>query len=425
MPALQSGTAQLKKTPDVSQTNLDRASAALSLRPRLENNRRCKLHLRRIQFASTAAVEKAGIDIDVVERAPITESILANGEITYDQTRVARLSSRVPGTIWHVYKQVGDRVKRGELLAIIDAVAVGRAKGELLQALVQMNYHRANHQRLANLGGGTVAGRRVQEAETAWRDAKVRVLAAQQTLVNLGLPVAIDALQGLSEDQLARRIRVLGLPRSIVERLDPANTTANLVPITAALDGTVVAREVVAGEVVDTSKILFTVADTAHMWLSLNVRLEDAKYLAIGQAVRFRPDGSDRDAMATISWISTGVDRQTRTVKVRAELANPSGQLRDETFGAGRIVLREEKDAVVVPSDAVHWEGCCHIVFVRDKTFFDEDSYKVFHARNVRLGAKTEDYTELIAGVLPGEVIVTQGSGVLRAELLKGNLGPG
>jgi multidrug efflux pump subunit AcrA (membrane-fusion protein) len=99
--------------------------------------------------------------------------------------------------------------------------------------------------------------------------------------------------------------------------------------------------------------------------------------------------------------------------------------MRDETFGAGEVVLREEQDAIIVPSDAIHWEGCCHVAFVRDKNYFKEGSYKVFHTRSVRPGATMGDNVEVIAGLLPGEVVVTKGSGILRAELLKGNLGAG
>jgi membrane fusion protein, heavy metal efflux system len=107
-------------------------------------------------------------------------------------------------------------------------------------------------------------------------------------------------------------------------------------------------------------------------------------------------------------------------------LSNPNGQLRNETFGTGRIILREEQEAIVVPNEAIHWEGCCHIVFVRDKGYFSsKDSPKVFHIRTVRLGAKTDKNTEIIAGVLPGEVVATKGSDMLRAELLKNNLGEG
>ena len=186
------------------------------------------------------------------------------------------------------------------------------------------------------------------------------------------------------------------------------------------MDGIIVARQVVAGEVVDASRVLFQLADTSRMWLTLNVSVEDAGKLALGQPVRFRPDGSRDEVSGKLVWISTTADQQTRMVTVRAELPNPKGQLRNETFGAGRIVLREEQEAIVVPNEAIHWEGCCHVVFVRDKGYFDSpDSPKVFHIRTVRLGARNEKFTEIIAGVLPGEVVATKGSDVLRAELLE------
>ena len=65
------------------------------------------------------------------------------------------------------------------------------------------------------------------------------------------------------------------------------------------------------------------------------------------------------------------------------------------------------------------------MVFVRDKNFLNEGAPKVFHVRTVRPGVQNGPYTEIIAGLLPGEVIATQNSAVLRAELLKNNLGEG
>ena len=126
-----------------------------------------------------------------------------------------------------------------------------------------------------------------------------------------------------------------------------------------------------------------------------------------------------------MSWISTAVDDQTRTVKVRVDLPNLDGRLRANTFGTGRIVLREEPNAIVVPSEAVHWDGDCHVVFVRDKDFLREGAPKFFHVRKVRLGVKNGDTTEIIVGLMPGEVIASRNSVVLEAQLLKSNLGAG
>ena len=419
--------AQLKQVPVIPQADLDRAARALTTAERLANNSVCKNYQRPIQFASLEAVEKAGVDVELVERQPIVESIAASGEISYDETRFANLSPRVAGTVCRVVKNVGDQVRAGDILAVVDAVDVGRAKTDLIRALAQETLREKTLARLTSLSStGIVPGRRAQEAEAAYAHARAQVLSAQQSLHNLGLPVNVEQLRGLPEAELVERLRRLGLPESFVHEFDSLNPTANALPIRAPMDGVIVARQVVAGEVVDASRVLFQVADTRQMWLTLNVPLEEAARLAMGQPVRFHPDGNHGEVSGSLVWISTAADPETRMVMVRAELPNPSGRLRDETFGTGQIILREEQDAIVVPNEAVNWEGCCHVIFVRDKGYFDrEDSPKVFHIRTVRLGAKTKKFTEIIAGVFPGEVVATKGSDVLRAELLKNNLGEG
>jgi len=416
--------AQLKETPAIFRDDLRRAEIALATRQRSENDPTCKLHLRRIQFASREAADKAGIDIGLVGRGPITETIEANGEVRYDPTRVARLASRAAGTVWRVEKNVGDAVQKGDLLALVDAAAVGQAKAELLQAVAQLNLQDQTLDRLERLGDA-IAQRRLQEVEAARQEAEAAVRKALQSLANLGLSITLDDARVSSGRDLAARLHFLGLPPSVSQSLDPQHSTANLIPLTAPRDGVVVGRDVVSGEVIDTTKTLFTVVDNRTMWLVLDVPLEDARYARDGQKVVFRPDGSTEERTGQITWISTRIDAQTRTVQVRAEIPNDDGHLRDESFGGGRIEIREEDNAIVVPKDAIHWEGCCHVAFVRDRDYLAEGSYKVFHTRMVRPGITNGDYTEVIAGLLPGEVIVTKGSDVLRAELLKGNLGAG
>jgi multidrug efflux pump subunit AcrA (membrane-fusion protein) len=419
--------AQLKKPPLVTDADRERAARALATLSRPDNNSVCKNYRRRIQFASLEGVKKAGVDVALVVRQPIVESISATGQITYDQTRFASLSSRLPGTVWQVEKNVGDRVRAGEVLALVDAAEVGKAKSELMQALVQEEFTKQLVDRLASLSSqGIVAGRQAQTAQADYVQARARLLSAQQSLLNFGLPLKVEALRGLSEADLLGHLRWLGIPESISRSFPASEATANLLPVRAPLDAVVVERQVVAGEAVDASRVLFQLADTSRMWLTLNVSVENVGKLGLGQAVRFQSEGVRDEAAGTLVWISTTADQQTRMVTVRAELLNPQGQLRNETFAAGRIILREEPEVIAVPKEAVHWEGDCHIVFVRDKGYFDsQDSPKVFHIRTVRLGASNEKSTEIIAGILPGEVVATKGSDVLRAELLKNSLGEG
>jgi cobalt-zinc-cadmium efflux system membrane fusion protein len=112
-------------------------------------------------------------------------------------------------------------------------------------------------------------------------------------------------------------------------------------------------------------------------------------------------------------------------VKVRVNLPNLEGKLRANTFGHGHVVLREEPNAILVPTQAVHVEGGNSYLFVRDKDFRKEGAPKVFHTRTVRVGARDERNTEIIAGVLPGELVATKNSTMIMAELLRGKIGEG
>lgn len=458
--------AQVEVSPQITLADRERAEKALALIERTENNSKCPLYRRRVQFASVEAMKKADVDVAVAQEQPMVEVIPAHGEITFDQTRVARISSRVQGTAWRIYAEVGQKVKCGELLGFVDAAEVGRAKSDyiLAAATTEAKSRLLNRLRTAanelksvvdlktryvervkkavqeNLlpqatlqeAQGSLSDAQLQaiktnaemdEAEAQRQEAHIRRFNAQQALANLGLNLRTEDVADLSIDRLTEEIRLIGFPEAM--RKDQGATSANLLPILAPFDGVVVTRDVVVGEVLDSTKLLFVVADVSRMWLTLNVRQEDAKYVSLGQPVRFAIDSGGVRPTGQVTWISTAADEKTRTVRLRAELPNPDGQLRASTFGAGQIVLREEKQAVVVPNEAVHWDGSCYVVFVRNKDFFKENAPKVFHPRTARLGAKDDQYTEIIAGVLPGEVVASKGSGLLRASLLKNNLGAG
>ncbi|MBM4078398.1 MAG: efflux RND transporter periplasmic adaptor subunit [Planctomycetes bacterium] len=378
----------------------------------------CQTHAMRVQFASAEAVRKVGVKVEAVQERPMPAYVRANGEIEYDPTRVARVSARVSGTVCCVDKEIGQSVKKGDVLALVDAAEVGRAKSALLEAVALVDVKEKALKRIqASAESGFRTQAELQEAEAALREARVRLFNAQQSLINLGLDVRAEDLAKLSEGKLAEHVRLLGLPDAAAKSAHARTLTANLIPVAAPLDGVVIAREVVAGEVVDSSKMLFIVADVRRMWLALDVRLEDAGALALGQTVVFRPDGSpDAAATGQLTWISTAVDEKTRTVKARADFDNPEGRLRAHMFGTARITVREAAKAVAVPNDALHWEGCCHVAFVRAAD-------DVFHVRKVRLGAKTGMFTEILVGLLPGEVVATQGSYVLKSQILKSTLG--
>ena len=404
----------MKPLEPASADELERVLKAFAARERATNDPLCLASGSRVRVASKEAAEKLGIDVAPVWEAAMTETISASGEVSFDATRVARLAARVPGTAWRVTKQIGDPVKAGELLAVIDAAEVGKSKTEFLQAIVQV---RLKAQSLANLKNAPVPERQKKEAEAARRDAEVRLLSAEQALVNLGLAVKSAEFGKLEVDDIAKQLQRLGLSRELSKTSADTDLPGTLLPVRAPLDGVVMQVDVIAGEVVDPEDVLFVVADARQMWVNLNVPAVDARWVQAGQAVRFRPDGIKSDFTGEVGWIGTSADETTRTIPVRVVMPNDNGKLRASALGVGRIVLREEPHAITVPNEAVQTVGGCQVVFVRDKDFLKPNGPKLFHARMVRTGAKDATNTEIIVGVAIGEVVVSKGSTLLADEL--------
>jgi cobalt-zinc-cadmium efflux system membrane fusion protein len=242
------------------------------------------------------------------------------------------------------------------------------------------------------------------------------VLGAEQALINIGLNVSAAELAELPFEQLAQRLQRLGLPSEFAQ-LEDESIPGTLLPIVSPLDGTVTQCDLIAGEVVDPTRRLFTIADPSRLVLTLHVAPADAAHVQIGQVVHFRPDGALREAATQVSWIAAAAKERTRTVPIRAELNNEDGRLLASSFGLGRIVLRSEPNAVVVPKEAIQSDGDCQLVFVRDKYFLKPGGPKVFHVRTVRTGARDAKNTEVIVGILPGEVVAAKGSEILLNEL--------
>lgn len=368
-----------------------------------------------LEFESAEFVDKAGIDVAGAWTSAMTESISASGELQFEPSRVARLSARVPGTAWRVFKTVGDRVKIGDVLAIVDAAEVGKAKAEFQQALVQS---RLKQVALGNLvsAGTAVSARHRQEAEAAARESEVRLLSAEQALVNLGLPVRASDYRGLALDDVVRKMRWLGISDAVSSDSSAQSGSANLLPIRSTLNGVILTASVVVGEVVDAGRVLFVVVDPSRLWLTLHVGQDDARRVAIGQIVRFRPDGLTRDYAGQVTWIGTTADETTRRVPVRVELKNDDGTLRASSLGLGRIIVREEPNAVVVPNDAIQTVLGSTVVFVRDANFLKAGGPKAFQIRVVRTGARDDQNTEIIEGLRPNEIVASKGALVLLNE---------
>ncbi|MDB5312615.1 MAG: czcB 4 [Gemmataceae bacterium] len=380
-----------------------------------------------IRFGSEDEVREAGLVMTTAHRAVLEDVVTATGEVGYNQYRVGQVSCRVPGHVYSIRTRLGQTVKKGDVLALIDSEQVGRAKAEYLQEVFLTHYKTNLLRRFRSTGSGVVPERTILDAEAAMKEAELRRFMTQQRLINLGLTPPDPKADSLtSPEEYARHIQFLGLPDDLIATLQPRPQTANLIPLVSPLDGVVTRQEAVAGDVVSPEKAQFVVADVSVMWINLSVRKEDAGRLRLGQPVRFTAAGLPAPVCGTLEWVGHEADEKTRTLRARCEAANPrpagagadEGRLlRANLFGSATVVTGRREGAVVVPDAAVQrMPDGTMIVFVRrpDGVTFDP--------RRVRTGLSRDGVTEVVTGVEPGEAVVTEGSYVLKSELMKDSL---
>lgn len=373
-----------------------------------------------LKFDSRDAFEKSGIEIVPIRVRSMGDSIRANGMIDFDQHHVARVSGIVSGKVWRVQRRLGDSVKKGEVLALIESVQVGEAKARFLTALA-ISQTRDETVRILESVSSIIAQRQLREAKLTAQEARIELLNAEQTLSNLGLQAKIEEFAKLGEVERTVHIRFLGLPESIANEIRSTQMTSNLIPLTAPFDGIVIGRDVGLGEIVEPARPLFEVADVSRMWIVLNVRKEDAYKLRLGQKIRFQGDGSNEPVESTVSWIANEVDDVKRTLVVRGELNNrlrkdfgsesANFAYKAKTFGTGMIEVVGKPDALVVPREAVLDDGDKRYVFMQ----LDD---RTFRAIEVKTGLEDGEGIEILSGLPREGRLAGRGSHVLKSQML-------
>ena len=409
----------------------------------------------------------AGLEDAPARQQSLAEYVEAPAVLAFDHIRYAQVSPRVIGTAWRVDRHEGEDVKKGDVLALLASETVGTTKAELLGAWIQHEVRLKTLRRLADPPPDAVPERAVREAELNLREAKVRLVNSQQALANIGLTLHLKDLNNLSDEEVANKVRLLGLPakkahsgkNSMASRgqnedtnlTDEKDLPGNLLPLVAPFDGLVIRHDLNVGEVAGPTQAPFVVSDVSRLSVMMDVRQEDAPKLAVGQSVEFRANATNQSAIGTLKWISAEVDPKTRTVRARADIQNPGRRLRPATFGRVSIQV-SSKGALTVPDNALQWDGRSHRVFIR----LDD---KTYDPRVALLGGRSSGQTELLdnrallaaslvggfacaqRGPLPGswlspsarrrmlqrvrkgERVVTTGSHVLKSELLKNRIG--
>jgi len=185
----------------------------------------------------------------------------------------------------------------------------------------------------------------------------------------------------------------------------------------APIDGVVMERKVAAGELVDKSKELFTISDPAQLWVIAEVKERDAGSLRVGQEATFEVLSYPGERFhGNIVRLGSEIEKESRTLEARIEADNGDGRLKPGMFADIEITTDVLQDALVISDAALQAEEDKQIAFVA----LDANR---FQKRVLELGLEHGGKVQILGGLKEGENVVTEGSFILKSEMLKGELG--
>jgi cobalt-zinc-cadmium efflux system membrane fusion protein len=342
----------------------------------------------RIRLKTDDTARLAGIETVKAVNGRTTTELFAPATIVHDATRIAHVNARSPGIVRRLHVDVGDTVKTGTVLAVVESAEVGAEQSRYAAAASQV--------RLAE-----VKFRRESELHQRGISARMEVEAAEQELA-----------------QARAEHAALGSSLGIV---DAAAGSGGTYALTAPFPGVVTKRAVSLGQYIGTEEALFEIVDTSTLWAEVAVPEADLAAVRVGSAVAVTVDAlGDREFSGTVAHLAPGVDPLTRTARVRVRLANHAGLLRANMFGKARIRLGSAQATAAVPRAAVQEAKSVQLAFVR----LGPAEYETRRVRVVP-GRWDAELVDLASGIEPGEEVVVAGSFFLKTETLKDSIGAG
>lgn len=318
--------------------------------------------------------------------AMVGMSMTVAARVEVDETRVTRAGSPLMGRITALSVQEGEHVRNGQVLALLNSTGLTDAQLGFLKALSQRQLAQRAVDRAQVLLKADVIG----VAELQRREAEQQQASAE-----------LDA----AEDQLS----LLGMTTEGIEELRRTRVLNSVTSVRAGMDGTVLARKVTLGQVVQPADTVCEIADLSAVWLVADVPEQNAGHLAVGAAVEAEIAALPGEkVLGHLSFVSSTVNSETRTVRVRMNLPNPRRRFKPAMLAT--MVLKEQPQRQrMLPSSAVVREGNDEYVFVQE----DANRFKL---RAVVLGAEVDGRRVLVDGVTPGEKVVLAGAFHLNNE---------
>lgn len=347
---------------------------------------------------SVGALEAAALQMAPAELRPFRRLIRVTGELKFDPNRLSRIGPRIDGRIVRLDANVGDTVRRGQVLAELVSVELGRAKAEFLGRKAKLELARTNYDREKRLRSrGISSEKELLEAEAAQIEAQVELDSAESAL------------------------HVLGLSEQEIQSLKTQDHGLSGFAVRAPLSGRVIERAVTLGEMAEPTTTLFVIADLGELWAQLRLYEKDLSAVEIGAPVTLKLAAfPDQSLNGTISYIADTLDETTRTAQARVVLKNPDGKLKPGMFLTASIgaSVGELQETLAIPEEALQRVEGRLMVFVAE-------GERSFRAHEVQVGAVSGGYAQILSGLEPGAQIVAQGSFILKSELSKAEMGGG
>lgn len=348
-----------------------------------------------IQFASAETFTRSGLSIEPVIAASGLHEIEAPAELVFDQQAAANLTLPIRASVVLWLVEPGQTVREGQVLAICESPEAARLKGDYLEACADAERHEKDQLRQDELF------------------ARNLIDAASYELAKADAQGAI-AHRRKAEGEL----RALGLNDDDLAEVREGKLSARFA-LRAPASGTVVERTAPLGVALEEGTHLALVADPSSLWIEARVREFDLPQIEDGQTAVFTADGAALQRVESrVIWVSQFLDPATRTGIVRARPIGDVSALRAHQFGHLDFIEQSSESALLVPRDAVQWEGCCHVVFVRET----QDRYR---PRKVAIAKGDSEHYRVLSGVNPGDWVVVNGSFLLKTELKKSSIGAG
>jgi len=348
---------------------------------------------------SQKEIQEFGVRIATAGPGKIKNRISLPGEVNINADRLAHIVPQVPGLVRKIYKTLGDRVKAGELMAVLESRELADAKSAYFVAKERLALAEANFKREKGLWKKRIsAEREYLEAKQALAEANIELKSAKQKLHALGFTET--ALKKLSQQ-----------PHMKFTRYE----------IRSPFNGTVIEKHITIGEKLTSNSKAFAVADLSTVWVNLNVYQKDMPFVEVGQKTSISITNNLLSAEGIISYIGPLVGEKTRTATARVVLPNPDGRWKPGLFVNAMVTVSYVNADIVIPGSAIQRIGDKPVVFLLSGKPGEEG----FTPRHVSLGRSDEESVEILSSLRPGERYVSEGAFVLKAEMNKGQFGGG